>query len=127
MSQTCIGVLLELATGRVISRHAQKRGNMKDEFSLNVADVKVARSMGIELKAVAHLKYKTGKGGLANRALSAADTSSPYGTPPPTYKPTDPGLIDDEDDEDDEDEDNQTIGVVFPDKTTNRSRRKEVK
>jgi hypothetical protein len=93
MSQTCIGVLLELATGRVISRHTQRGRNM-DTFSLTDADIAVARKIGINLKDVAALKYAHGRGGLNGIGLfSDGRSSNPFGVPDSVFKyvPTNPG------------------------------------
>jgi len=114
-----------------------------DAFSLTDADIKVAHALGIEPKAVAMLKYTHGRKGLAGVALFAnAPGSEPYpgkrATSPfpkaTDWKPSNPGTLgtepeaDADDDEVDTDENLRTaIGIVFPDGSSNRTRRKKVK
>ena len=68
---------------------------------LNDADLRVAHAMGIDPKAVAFLKFRHGKGGLAGVALFKADglPRSPF--PPAESIPGDTGLAGGADDEDD--------------------------
>jgi hypothetical protein len=102
MSGICIaGIAIQFIDnrGRLIARHAQgvekKMSTFgRDEHSLNDADIRVARAMGNDLKAVANIKYKHGRRGLAGVALHA--DGNPYGAPALRYKQTDPGRITDE-------------------------------
>jgi hypothetical protein len=101
------GPLIEILDkrGRLVARHAQEKkgGNkMTIDYSLTDADIHVARALGIELNAVARLKYASGASGMAGKFAG-------------TFKA------------DADDNDAVAIGVVFPDKTTNRTRRDEVK
>jgi hypothetical protein len=139
MSGTQVGGLaiqIVDATGNLIARNAQgKEGNrMSTEHSLNDNDLKVAHAMGIDPKSVSRLKYRFGKGGLSGVALLSKDTSSPYGTPSPNYKPTDPGDIDDDDSSAEADElpdpagiVGQPAGVRFPNGSSSKSKRKKIK
>ncbi len=135
MIQTQVGGLaIQIldARGGLISKHA-KEGvkEMPREISLNDADIKVAHAMGIDPKAVAMLKYKFGKGGLASGvALLSLDGFLDTGLGTGSIPPTNPGRITDKggvpvrtvvapEDSDAEDLPGvgrpvRTIGVTFP-------------
>ncbi len=106
---------------------------MPTEISLNDADLKIARTIGIDLKAVARLKYKYGRGGLSGVALLSMgkggflDTGLGTGPIPPTNpgRLTDKGgvpirtIIEPEDSDDDEVRDPagllvRPMRVIFP-------------
>jgi hypothetical protein len=126
-----------------ISRNAKEGRVMStDSLSLNDSDIRVAHAMGIDPKAVAMVKYKHGKRGLAGVSLHGGSglPRSPF--PPAKSIPGDtginPGDMDDElvktvlEPENSDDEDvkdpagivGPPMRVLFPDGSSNESRRK---
>jgi hypothetical protein len=92
--------IIDHRSGNLIARHAQEKkeeNNMSTIHHLTEADIAVARALGVNLKDVSALKYAHGQGGLNGVALLADERSkSPFGTLPPKYVPTNPGLLTDE-------------------------------
>jgi hypothetical protein len=109
MSGTQVGgVAIEIldARGGLISLNAREGGTgTVSTFCLNDDDIRVARAMAIDPKAVAMIKYKHGSGGLAGVPLLSN---------PDDDGEADPGNLHIE------------LGVIFPDGSNNRSRRKKV-
>jgi hypothetical protein len=144
----CTELVLPLERGNPMSTFGPT-----DEHHMTEADLTVAKAMGNDLKAVAQMKYRHGKGGLAGVALFAnAPGSEPFPAGPrakspypnaPDWKPLKSGDETDEllrkkvvvapENSDDEDLPGigrpvRTIGVTFPSGETNvtlRAARKE--
>ena len=80
--------------GSLVARNAQEGKKMPNEISLNDADIRVARALGNDPKAVARLKYKYGKGGLASGvALLSMDGFLDTGLGTGPIPATNPGKI----------------------------------
>ncbi|MGA8643880.1 hypothetical protein [Candidatus Binatus sp.] len=149
MIGVCIGgIAIELydRQGNISRNAKQQQGVNTVDISLNDSDIKVARNMGIDPKAVARLKYKHGKGGLAGVALlgKGGYLGTGLGTGP--IPPTDAGWLNDEpgvpirdvrEKENSDDEDVRRpdgsigkpvqqlgIGIVYPNGDTNVTKRK---
>jgi hypothetical protein len=106
--------------GRFVARHTQG-GKRMDRIFLNSSEAAVAARMGLnDADVTAHIG-RYGRTGFVHKALFADERpTNPYGVKISPIPPTNPGLI--ADDEDDE-ETQTAIGVIFPDKTTNRTKR----
>jgi hypothetical protein len=85
--------------GNLIARNAREGvKKMSTEISLNDADLKVARAMGIDAKSVARIKHEHGRGGLSGIALHAGGPLDGFGYPSPFHPvkdapATNPGRI----------------------------------
>jgi hypothetical protein len=109
-----------------ISRNAREGKDMstfsQDEYSLDTATIRVARSMGVDLKAAANLKYKFGKGGLSGVALFSDERpTNPWGIKIRPVPPTNPGRLSDDADEDD---DPGVISIRYPDGSTSVTKKR---
>ncbi|HXN85587.1 MAG TPA: hypothetical protein VN867_05925 [Candidatus Binataceae bacterium] len=101
---------------------------MPNEISLNDADIRVARMMDIDPKAIARLKFQYGKGGLASGvALLSMDGFLDTGLGTGKIPPPDPGRLTDKGGVpirtiiEPEDSDDETVGG--PDGSAGRPRR----